>query len=154
MQMGTMPMINAADIQNTTFLTDTPDMEPWPSAARLRQARVNEQILSGDAARFVGREEERGAADVFFGEPELEALRIQKRLLLFRCQPQRFLPLGDDGAGNDRVDANVVHAKLARERAREAADRRFRRRIRSEARDAAHPRDRAEVDDRSAARAH
>ena len=66
-------------------------------------------------------------------------------------QPQRALPLGGDRAGDDAVDADVARAELARERAREPVDRRLRRRVAGKLGTAAHPRHRAQVDDRAAA---
>src|SRR5438132_11152614 len=96
-----------------TFLSDTVDTGRGPLTARLRQAGVDDQILSGDAARLVGCQKECRARDVVFGKSKLQTLRIQKGPLLFRRQPQRLLPLGDDGAGNNRIDANVVHAEFA-----------------------------------------
>ena len=97
--------------------------------ARLREAGVDDEILPRDAARLVGRKEQRGPGDVVLRQPELEALLIDELLLLFRREPQRALPLRGDRAGNDPVDADVARAELARERAREPVDRSLCRRV-------------------------
>src|SRR4029434_11061977 len=46
--------------------------------ARLREARVDDQVLAGDAARGVRGEEQRALRHVVLGQPELERLLLEE----------------------------------------------------------------------------
>src|SRR5678815_1669146 len=83
----------------------------------LRESRVDDQVLAGDAARFVRGEEQRRARDVVLGQPELEALRVDDRRLVGRRHPQRLLARRRDRARHERVDATAAWAELAGARA-------------------------------------
>ena len=70
--------------------------------AGLREPGVDDQVMTGDAARLVGREEERGARDVVLGQAELEALLVEELAHAFGRIPQRFLARRVDRARDDR----------------------------------------------------
>src|ERR1022692_1461199 len=109
------------------------------AGARLREAAVDDEVVAGDCTRFVGSEEQDRAGNVVLGQSEFEALAVDELALELRREPQPDLPLGKDRSRNDRIDADVMDAELAREHARQAADRRLGGRIDDHSRGAAHP---------------
>src|SRR5450631_1128747 len=116
--------------------------------AGLREPGVDDEVLSCDGTRLVGREKQQRSRHVIFGQTKLEALAVDDRLLGLGIEPELPLPFSHCGAGNDGVDADVLRPQLACERAREAVDRSLGRRVRDHAGCRAHPRHRAHVDDR------
>src|SRR4029077_9047186 len=83
--------------------------------------------------------------------PALQALSIVDLLLARRIQPQFHLPLGHDPAWQDAVDADVLGAQLARQRARQARDRSLGGNIGGAVAVAHQPGNGAEIDDRASA---
>ena len=57
-------------------------------------AGINDDVLAGDAARFVGGEEQRRARDIFRLQPELQALQVEEALVVLDAV---HLGLGTDG---------------------------------------------------------
>src|SRR5688572_15511512 len=119
---------------------------------RLREPGIDDDALPGDRSGCARRKEQHRTSNIVFGDAKLQALLLEQDLLPRGVDPERTLPRGVDGAGHDRVDTDAVAAELARERSRQPEDRRLRADVRRESRASAHPRNRAEVDDRAAAR--
>ena len=83
-------------------------------------------------------------------EPELQGLQVDELLVELGRQPELFLPLREDCAGNDAIDADAGRAEFTREGARHPVDGRFRGGVTDHAGTAAHPGDRAQHDDGAA----
>src|SRR5262245_25473228 len=114
---------------------------------------VDQQVERGDAAAVVGGEEQRRARDVVGLEQELEALQVDEACHLLRRPPLGHLTLGLDRPRDDAVDAHAPGPELGGHRPRQAVDRGLGRGVAGHADGLAHPRHRAEIDDRPAARA-
>jgi hypothetical protein len=84
--------------------------EYLPHHRNLRQPRVNNQALPCHACALIARQEQRRPGHMYRFQAELQALEVCEFLVFFGVAPQRILPLGNDGAGHQGVDADVVFA--------------------------------------------
>jgi hypothetical protein len=84
---------------------------------RLDPASIDDVALARDGGAIVGGEEEHEAGYVFGDDVTLEVLRIEDALLVGGGHVEAGLAFGEDGAGEDAVDANVVGAEVVCERA-------------------------------------
>src|SRR5258708_27173165 len=108
---------------------------------------IHDILLVGASACFLGCKEYGKAGNIFRIEFSLETLSPEQLGLAFRGQPLLDLALGHDPARRDRVDANIVRAKVARERTGEPENCRLCRGIVRHSALADHPGHRAEIDD-------
>ena len=85
------------------------------SGAGLDPASVDDVALTGDGGAVVGGEEEEEAGDFFGKDVTLERLRGEDALFVGGRHVEAVLFFGQDGSGEDAVDADVEGAEFARE---------------------------------------
>ena len=79
----------------------------------LDPASVDDVALAGDGGAVVGGEEEEEAGDLFGKDVALERLCSEDALLVGGRHVEAVLAFGEDGSGEDAVDADVGGAEFA-----------------------------------------
>jgi hypothetical protein len=114
-------------------------------------ATINYIALAGDGAAVVGREKQHQSSDFFGREHAFQGLVIEDFRFVFLREPQLSLALGEDGSGENAIDANITGSQLVSQCAGHSDNRGLGGDVNGQSCGRNDPADGAEIDDGAAA---